>query len=115
MRPRPSYQMPRNSICAGICDVLLQMRLLLPVLLLCAALAPAQVKFSSEPNRIRIQIDGKPYGDFIFKSEDAMKPYVWPLRAASGAMVTRNWPMETVATVEPKDHQHQRGLWFGPD
>jgi hypothetical protein len=43
-----------------------------------------------------------------------VKPYLFPLRAASGTYVTRMWPMENVPEEAkgPKDHPHQRGLWF---
>jgi hypothetical protein len=75
----------------------------------------AQVKIVGEDTRIHIEIDGKPYSDFVVKSDEAMKPYLYPLRAADGTIVTRHWPMEKVSAIEPVDHQHQRGVWFGPD
>lgn len=88
-------------------------------LLLCTTLgvatAFAQVKIVAEDTRIHVEIEGKPYADFVVKSDEAMKPYLYPLRAATGTIVTRHWPMEKVSAVEPVDHQHQRGLWFGPD
>jgi Methane oxygenase PmoA len=79
------------------------------------AAASAQVKIVGEDSRIHVEIDGKPYADFVVKSDEAMKPYLYPLRAASGTIVTRHWPMEKVSAIEPVDHQHQRGVWFGPD
>ena len=88
-------------------------------LLFCTALAlataSAQVKIVAEDTRVHVNIEGKPYADFVVKSDEAMKPYLYPLRAATGTIVTRHWPMEKVSAVEPVDHQHQRGLWFGPD
>jgi hypothetical protein len=80
-----------------------------------AAAAIAQVKIVAEDTRIHVEIHGKPYSDFVVKSDEAMKPYLYPLRAADGTIVTRHWPMEKVAAIEPEDHQHQRGVWFGPD
>lgn len=79
------------------------------------ATAVAQVKITAEDSRIHVEINGKPYGDFVVKSDQAMKPYLYPLRAASGTIVTRHWPMDKVDAIEPVDHQHQRGVWFGPD
>jgi hypothetical protein len=79
------------------------------------ALASAQVKISQDDSRIHVEINGKPYADFVVKSDEAMKPYLYPLRAADGTIVTRHWPMEKVSAIEPVDHQHQRGVWFGPD
>jgi Methane oxygenase PmoA len=95
-----------------------KMTRLLCYLALSAAAASAQVKIvapDGDAGRIHVEIHGKPYADFVVKSDEAMKPYLYPLRAASGTIVTRHWPMEKVSAVEPADHQHQRGVWFGPD
>jgi hypothetical protein len=91
-------------------------KLLIPFIL-GVATASAQVKIAADKDesRIHVEIGGKPYGDFVVKSDEAMKPYFYPLRSASGTVVTRHWPMEKVAALEPVDHQHQRGVWFGPD
>ena len=88
-----------------------------------AAALPAvsQVKLTPSEGKVNIQIDGKPFSEFYMsgKAFDAQvtKPYLWPLRAASGTYITRAWPMEMVAEEkdEKKDHQHQRGLWFAHD
>ena len=45
---------------------------------------------------------------------DANKPFLAPLRSASGKVVTRGFPMENIAG-ESKDHLHHRGLWFSYD
>ena len=81
------------------------------LLALCLALPLcAQVTFTQEKDRISVSIDGKPYTDF-FLSADGNKPYVYPLRTASGVIVTRHFPMEKFAG-ETNDHPHHRGLWF---
>jgi hypothetical protein len=91
------------------------------VLLSAAALllpAAAQVKLTPGDGKVSVEINGKPFTDFYMagKAFDAQvtKPYLWPLRAASGTYITRSWPMEPVSeeAAEKKDHQHQRGLWF---
>src|SRR5262249_61316 len=46
-----------------------------------------------------------------FVGADTTKPYLHPLRAASGKIVTRAYPMDIVEG-ESKDHPHHRGLWF---
>lgn len=79
-----------------------------------AAFAVAQVKITPEATRVRVEIDGRPYTDFFFAGGEAMKPYLWPLRAASGTMVTRQYPLES-PPGEPHDHPHHRGLWFSHD
>lgn len=70
----------------------------------------AQVQIKQSPDRISVTIDGKPFTDF-FVGADAVKPYLHPLRTASGKIVTRSYPMETVEG-EAKDHPHHRGLWI---
>ena len=70
----------------------------------------AQVKITKGVDRIAVEIDGKPYTDY-FVSPDGNKPYVYPLRTASGIIVTRHFPMETVAG-ETHDHPHHRGMFF---
>jgi hypothetical protein len=72
--------------------------------------ALAQVKISQGADRISVDIDGKPFTAF-FTGADTTKPYLHPLRAASGTVVSRFYPMENVEG-ERKDHVHQRGLWF---
>lgn len=77
----------------------------------------AQVKITPGPEKVTIAIDGKPFGDFYVAGEMVTKPYLWPLRAATGTVVTRYWPMEVVDDEKNAklDHQHQRGMWFAHD
>jgi Methane oxygenase PmoA len=70
----------------------------------------AQVKITQGTDRILVDIDGKPFTAFFIGADNA-KPYMHPLRTASGKIVTRSYPMETVEG-EAKDHPHHRGLWF---
>jgi len=75
----------------------------------------AQVKITPGPQKVSIEINGKPSTDFYIAGPEVAKPYLWPLRAASGTYVTREWPMEKVeeeASIAKPDHPHQRGLWF---
>ena len=72
--------------------------------------APAQVKIAQGGDRLGIEIDGKPFTEFFIGAE-APKPYLHPLRSASGKVVTRFFPMSKVAG-ESMDHPHHRGLWF---
>ena len=75
-----------------------------------AAAASAQVKVTQGSDRVMVDIDGKPF-TALFTSAAGTKPYLHPLRAASGVIVTRVWPMEE-KEGEAKDHIHHRGLWF---
>src|SRR5262249_35921618 len=76
--------------------------------------AAGQVKITGGTEKIPIEINGKAFSDFYVGGKEVSKPYLFPLRAASGTYVTRMWPMETVAEEEgtSKDHRHHRGLWF---
>ena len=80
----------------------------LAVFALAALPVLAQVKVTRAPDRVAVEIDGK---QFTALYSGPGKPYLHPLRAASGRIVTRLYPMETVAG-EPHDHPHHRGLWF---
>src|ERR1035438_9671134 len=91
------------------------------LVLFCAAwlafAAAAQVKITPGSDKIDIEIGGKPYSTFYMTGEEVTKPYLWPVRAATGTYVTRAWPMENIAEEEkgPKDHPHQRGIFFAHD
>ena len=74
-----------------------------------AAEKAAPASAGAEP--IEISIDGKPFTTFYFGSDEP-KPYLHPLRAADGTVVTRSYPMSEDVEGEAKDHPHHRGLWF---
>jgi hypothetical protein len=98
------------------------LHVILPALLLSVA-ASAQVKITPGPEKISIAINGKPFSDFFIAGDQVVKPYLFPLRAATGTYITRAWPMEHTAEedkafadgVIKQDHPHQRGLWFAHD
>ncbi|MBY0507330.1 MAG: PmoA family protein [Bryobacteraceae bacterium] len=79
-------------------------------LLFCLAVAHAQVGVVAQKNQVDVTIDGQPYTTLYF-GPDTTKPYLHPLRAASGKLVSRRFPMDNV-DGESKDHPHHRGLWF---
>lgn len=86
---------------------------LLVILIAMSATAFAQMAVKVKDDRISVTLKGQPYTDFIFKGGEAMKPYLYPLRAPSGTIVTRRFPIETSPTPgEPTDHPHHRGLFF---
>jgi hypothetical protein len=88
--------------------------MLLPRVFVCLAASvclPAQVRFARD--QISINVDGKPFTTFHYGGESG-KPYLAPLRSASGKIVTRHYPMESVPG-ESRDHIHHTGLWFSYD
>ncbi len=70
----------------------------------------AQVKLTQKADSIDVNINGKPFTTMYY-GKDTPKPYLHPLRAADGTIVTRRFPMEVVEG-ESHDHPHHRGLWF---
>jgi hypothetical protein len=70
----------------------------------------AEVTITRGKDRIDVVIGGKPFTT-LYSGGEATKPYLHPLRAADGKIVTRRYPMEVVEG-ESRDHQHHRGLWF---
>jgi hypothetical protein len=87
------------------------MRLALSLAMLATAPMLAQVKITKHAAQIDVDIDGKPYTSLYLSGDGVTKPYLHPIRAADGKIVSRVWPMEEKAG-EAKDHEHHRGLWF---
>jgi hypothetical protein len=74
--------------------------------------AAAQVAFKNvDGDHISITINGEPFSDFHI-GKAYPKPFLAPLRTASGLIVTRHFPQEMVEG-ESRDHPHHRGLWIG--
>jgi len=87
------------------------MRLSLTLLLATGVCLSAQVRFARD--QISVDVDGKPFTTFHYGAESG-KPYLAPLRSASGKIVTRHFPMEEIPG-ESRDHLHHTGLWFSYD
>ena len=58
-----------------------------------------------------VDVQGKPFTALYITGAETTKPYFHPVRAASGTIVTRRYPMESVEG-ELRNEKHQRGLWF---
>jgi hypothetical protein len=80
--------------------------------LTCANLS-GQAQLGLSMDEMPVNVDGKPFTVFHF-GKDANKPFIAPLRSASGKIITRGFPMEDIPG-ESKDHLHHRGLWFSYD
>jgi hypothetical protein len=94
------------------------MRFSVVLCLAAAATLSAQVKFTPHKtdgavDAVDVTIDGKPFTTFHYGA-DVAKPYLAPVRSASGKVVTRGFPMENLPG-ESKDHLHHTGLWFSYD
>ena len=60
-------------------------------------------------DRVRIEIGGKLFSEYIFKG--AHRPYLYPILAVDGTELNRDYPMKT-PPGEDHDHVHHRSLWF---
>jgi hypothetical protein len=76
----------------------------------------ASVTLERAADQITISVDGQPFTTYYYGSATA-KPYLMPLRTASGAVVTRGFPIvNDVSAGNPKGSSfepHQRPLYFG--
>jgi hypothetical protein len=86
---------------------------LLAVLSFCTALPTwAQVMLTHGPERITVEIDGKPFTVFYIGGKDLNRPFLHPLRSASGKIVNRSFPAGQLPG-ETTDHPHHAGLFYG--
>jgi hypothetical protein len=86
---------------------------LVAVLSLCTALpTQAQVKLTQGSDQIAVEIDGKPFSVFYIGGKDLNRPYLHPLRSATGKMVNRSFPAGQLPG-ETTDHPHHAGLFYG--
>jgi hypothetical protein len=69
-----------------------------------------QVTPNESARRVDITIDGKPFTAYEWP-ESQKKPVLFPLRSATGVVVTRGFPLEP-RSGERVDHPHHAGLWF---
>lgn len=65
---------------------------------------------NEQAHRVDVTVDGKPFT--TYRWDPALKkPVLYPIRAASGGLITRGWPVEP-RPDEPTDHPHHLGLWL---
>jgi hypothetical protein len=67
------------------------------------------VKLTRADDRVRVEIGGQLFTEYIFKG--AYRPYMYPVLAADGTGLTRDFPMKT-GTGEDENHPHHRSMWF---
>lgn len=72
----------------------------------------AQVTLTQRPNQVAVDIDGKPFTVFYIGGADLNRPYLYPLRSASGKIVSRSFPAGQLPG-ETTDHPHHAGLFYG--
>jgi len=88
------------------------------VLALAATLCPAPTARAQSvtvvPNeparRVDVLVDGQPFTSYIWP-DTLKKPTLFPLRTASGTLITRGYPLDP-RPGERVDHPHHVGFWF---
>lgn len=92
---------------------------LLPLLLLAGLAAAGTVSRAASANavsltksedRVRVELGGQLFTEYIFKG--APRPYLFPIIAADGTQLNRDYPMKNDTEGEERDHPHHRSLWF---
>jgi len=68
------------------------------------------VSVNEQARRVDISVDGQPFTSYIWPTT-LKKPVLYPLRTATGTIVTRGFPLEQ-RPGERVDHPHHAGLWF---
>jgi hypothetical protein len=71
--------------------------------------AQQPVVLTSRPDRVRIEVGGQLFSEYIFAG--ARRPYMYPILASDGTELNREFPMKT-PDGEDHDHPHHRSLWF---
>src|SRR5215213_753140 len=86
--------------------------LLFPMLIAAAAADGPRIQVvpNDAGRRVDVTIDGKPFTSYIYPMT-LKKPTLFPLRTASGTVVTRGFPLDP-RKGERVDHPHHVGLWL---
>ncbi|WP_414660582.1 DUF6807 domain-containing protein [Horticoccus sp. 23ND18S-11] len=75
-----------------------------------AVAAPApHVTLKKLDDRVRVEVGGQLFTEYVFKG--ASRPYCYPILAADGTSLVRDFPMKETAGEET-DHKHHRALMF---
>jgi hypothetical protein len=94
------------------------MRLLLSAIILgvpgtlaAAADRTSDVVVSRLEDRVRVEIGGTLFTEYLFRPSLGRRPFLYPVLLADGTRMTRDFPMRDTPG-EDRDHPHQRSLWF---
>ena len=73
-------------------------------------LEKVQIVTHEKDKKVDIIVDGQLFTSYIY-SDTLEKPVLYPIKTASGSIVTRGYPLDKKAG-ERYDHPHHLGLWF---
>ncbi len=69
------------------------------------------VSFTELDDRLRIELNGELFTEYIFKRDDGFFPVFYPVMGPGEVPMTRNYPLKEVEG-EDQDHPHHQSLWF---
>lgn len=81
--------------------------------LLCISpiLADTSVKITEQEDRLKIEMNGQAFTEYLFKGEERFFPSFYPVLGPEQIPMTRRFPFEVVPG-EDTDHPHHQSLWF---
>lgn len=84
--------------------------LVLPFLLFSSCIGQVRLVDDKNTRKVDVLIEGKLFTSFCYP-EEMEKPFLFPVNAPDGSVVTRGFPLEP-RKGERVDHPHHIGLWF---
>jgi len=72
--------------------------------------AAGGVKLTQRDDKVTVEINGKLFTEYRFK--EPQRPFFYPVIGPTGQPVMRHWPVEDTDPNDPRDHVHQKSLWF---
>jgi hypothetical protein len=75
-----------------------------------AADSATEVKVTPQAGRVRVEIGGQLFTEYVY-GDGASRPYCYPITAADGTRLTREFPMKDTPG-EDRDHPWHRSLMF---
>jgi hypothetical protein len=69
------------------------------------------VSLTEKDDRLRIELNGEHFTDYIIKGEDRYFPLFYPVLGPGQVAMTRKFPLEVIEG-EDTDHPHHQSLWF---
>jgi hypothetical protein len=71
----------------------------------------AGVSITEQGGKLRIELNGELFTEYIFKDEERHFPLFFPVLGPGQVPMTRNYPLKMIEG-EPTDHIHHQSLWF---
>jgi len=75
-----------------------------------AAQAAEGVKITELPGKLRVEINGKLFTEYVYTGAPHL--YFYPVIGPEGLDMTRHYPMDRNSQGEAHDHPHHRSLWY---